>query len=96
MLWADPKSETGRISAAETDRSHLEQQIELHRCDVTHKLDKTGRPYSLAFTKTTGSFERRRKQYEVDQALLKTVNDLLTPSLPAGKRKPIPSVRKKR
>ena len=71
---ADPNSANGRIAAPEQTRYHVLGEIDRYRCDVAHKLDKTGRPYSLVFTKTKGSYEQRLKRYAADQKLLERVN----------------------
>lgn len=76
-ILAAPNEATGRIHAREDMRSHLITTISRHQCDVTHKLEKTGSPYALVFTKTDGSYQRRLKRYCADQELLETVNDLL-------------------
>jgi hypothetical protein len=78
QILADPLAATGRIPAREDARSHLISMIHKHQCDVTHKLEKKGSPYSLVFTKTNGSFERRMKRYVADRELLKTVHSLLS------------------
>jgi hypothetical protein len=67
---ADPAKEVGRITAAESARGHLISNIDQHRCDVKHTLERKGRPYSLVLTKTNGSFERAVKRYEDDRRLL--------------------------
>lgn len=67
---ADPDHEVGRISAREDTRQHLIGMIGRHQCDVEHALERKGSPYSLVFTKTTGSYERAVKRYEKDRGLL--------------------------
>ena len=66
---ASPASEVGRIPAKEESRRHLIDSINKHRCDITHKLEKTGSPYSLVLKKTTGSYERALKRFETDCSL---------------------------
>ena len=73
---ADPKAEIGRIPAADDKRRHVIQQIERHRSDVRHGLERTGRPYSLVLTKTTGSYDRAMKRYEKDRHLLRELRSL--------------------
>ena len=70
---ADPTAEATRIPAREDMRAHLIGEIGRHQCDVKYTLERTGRPYSLALTKTTGAFERAAKQYKADQDLLKSL-----------------------
>jgi hypothetical protein len=77
-ILADPSAARGRIAAPEGDRSHLINIIERNECDVSHRLEKTGRPFSLVLTKTNGSFKRRVQRYHADQKLLEKVNELLS------------------
>lgn len=76
-ILAAPDEAGGRIHAREDMRSHLITMISRHQCDVTHKLEKTGSPYALVFTKTDGSYKRRAQRFVADQKLLETVNELL-------------------
>lgn len=76
-ILAAPDESGGRIHAREEMRSHLVTMISRHQCDVTHKLEKTGSPYALVFTKTDGSYKRRAQRFVADQKLLETVNELL-------------------
>jgi hypothetical protein len=45
-----------------------------NECDVQQALDRTGRPYALVLTKTTGSFERAVQRFEEDLQLLKALH----------------------
>jgi hypothetical protein len=76
-ILAAPDEAGGRIHAREDMRSHLITMISRHQCDVMHKLEKTGSPYALVFTKTDGSFKRRAQRFVADKKLLETVNELL-------------------
>ncbi|MCE9565930.1 MAG: 2OG-Fe(II) oxygenase [Planctomycetes bacterium] len=67
---ADARHEIGRIPAREDLRQHLIRTIDQHQCDVKHKLERKGSPYSLVLTKTTGSFDRAVKRFEDDRRLL--------------------------
>ncbi len=62
--------EVGRIAARENARRHLIGMIASHQCDVKHKLERKGSPYSLVLTKTRGSYDRALKRYKADQKLL--------------------------
>lgn len=75
---ADPQAATGRIPARDDRRGHLLSEVRAHDCDVTYKLEKTGSPYALVFTKTDGSFKRRADRYAADLKLLGTVQELLS------------------
>ncbi|QDU24211.1 2OG-Fe(II) oxygenase [Urbifossiella limnaea] len=68
---ADPAAGVGRIPAGEDSRRHVIQQVERHRSDVTHRLERTGRPYTLVLTKTTGSYDRAVQRYKTDCRLLR-------------------------
>ncbi|MGE5192760.1 MAG: 2OG-Fe(II) oxygenase [Deltaproteobacteria bacterium] len=76
-LLADPNAATGRVPARADARDHLTREAARHKCDVTCKLERRGSPYALVFTKTTGSFERRKKRYAADRKLLQTVRSLV-------------------
>jgi hypothetical protein len=67
---ADPANKVGRIPAREDIRQHLIGMIDRHQCDVAYALERTGSPYSLVLTKTSGSFERSVKRFEADRRLL--------------------------
>lgn len=67
---ADPTNEVARIPAREDRRQHLISILNQHQCDVTHKLECKGSPYSLVLTKTLGSHERAVKRFEDDCRLL--------------------------
>jgi hypothetical protein len=66
----DPAQRVGRFPIRKERRQHLHQQIEGHQCDCTHVTERIGSPQTLVCTKTQASYERRQKQYEVDQQLL--------------------------
>src|SRR5262249_6887403 len=67
---ADPPDRDGSIPAREGLRQHLIGIIDRHQCDVKYALERTGSPYSLVLTKTTGSFDRALKRFEADRRLL--------------------------
>ena len=66
----DPAERVGRFPLNKQRRRHLHQQIDKHRCDIKHVTERKGSPQTLVCTKTQDSYERRRKQYGVDQELL--------------------------
>jgi hypothetical protein len=66
----DPAERVGRFPLNKQRRQHLHQQIDKHRCDIEHVTERKGSPQTLVCTKTQDSYERRRKQYGVDQELL--------------------------
>ncbi len=66
----DPTERVGRFPMNKQRRQHLHQQIDKHRCDVTHVTERKGSPQTLVCTKTQESYERRRRQYSDDQGAL--------------------------
>jgi hypothetical protein len=67
---ADAANKVGRIAAREDLRRHVIGMISQHQCDVTHALERLRSPYSLVLTKTTGSYERAVRRYQLDLNLL--------------------------
>lgn len=61
-----PGQPVWRFKAAQAERSHVEDSIRRHRCDLDPTTDKQGRPYTLVCTKNQASFERRVSQRERD------------------------------
>ncbi len=70
---ADPTIEVARIRASEDDRSHLITAMHRHQSDAKHDLDRTGRPFTLVLTKTSGSYARAAKQFESNVELLSSL-----------------------
>jgi hypothetical protein len=66
----DPAQRVGRFPLRKERRQHLHQQIDRHRCDLTHVTERVGSPQTLVCTKTQASYERRLQQYDVDNRLL--------------------------
>ncbi len=66
----------GRFPLNKQRRQHLHRQIDQHRCDCTHVTERKGSPQTLVCTKTQHSYERSRKQYEVDQVVLAELEKL--------------------
>ena len=50
----DPAQRVGRFPL----RQHLHQQIDRHRCDLTHVTEHVGSPQTLVWTKIQASYER--------------------------------------
>src|SRR5207244_2479924 len=78
----DPDERTYRLTAAQDRRSHVEDKIRHHHCDVDCKTEERGRPYTLVCTKNTASYQARLKKYHEDQKHLATVR-AIEKSLPA-------------
>ena len=63
-------------------RKHLHRQIESCRLDMSHVIERRGRPYTLVCTKDRRSHERRLAEYAGDIETMRS----LTRFMPAGKR----------
>ncbi|MGF1548637.1 MAG: 2OG-Fe(II) oxygenase [Thiotrichales bacterium] len=59
---ANPHQETWAFCAAERRRGDLEHAARHANADVTMTTERKGRPYTLHFTKTQASYERRVRQ----------------------------------
>ncbi len=54
------------IKSAERNRSHVEQMVQRHRCDLDLSTETRGRPYTLVCTKNQASYGRRMLQRQQD------------------------------
>jgi hypothetical protein len=72
----NPAERVGRFPMAKQRRQHLHRQIDQHHLDCTHVTERKGSPQTLVCTKTQNSYERSRKQYEVDQIVLAELDKL--------------------
>ena len=59
-------------------RQHLHQQLDSTKADVTHKTEETGSPHTLIITKTNASYENDIKRRQQEQALLASLQCLLS------------------
>ncbi len=73
---ADPNLRECRFPLNKERRRHLHGIIDLHRCDLQHVTERTGRPFTLICTKTTASWKRARKIYKRDLKNLSKIIDL--------------------
>ena len=73
----DPAERVGRFPLNKQRRQHLHRQIDQHGCDCTHVTERKGSPQTLLCTKTQNSYERRRKQFGVDQVVLAELEKLV-------------------
>jgi hypothetical protein len=73
----DPVERVGRFPMNKQRRQHLHRQIDQHGCDCTHVTERKGSPQTLVCTKTQNSYERSRKQFEVDQVVLAELEKLV-------------------
>jgi predicted 2-oxoglutarate/Fe(II)-dependent dioxygenase YbiX len=72
----DPAQRVARFALRKDRRQHLHQQIDKHRCDLTHVTERKGSPQTLVCTKTQNSYERRLNQWNVDKKLLAEMESL--------------------
>lgn len=63
---ADPLRQLWLFKAAQTYRSHVEDSIRNHRCDVDCETRRQGSPHGLLCTKNQASYELRRTQRQHD------------------------------
>ena len=59
-------------------RQHLQKQLDSIRADVTHRTEKTGSLHTLIITKTSASYESDIKKRQQEQALLASLQQLLS------------------
>jgi hypothetical protein len=78
----DPREPLHRFSIKQDRRTHLEQQIREHKCDLDLKTEKTRSPHTLVCTKNSVSYRKRLKTYHQDQEHLAMVRSIQE-SLPA-------------
>ena len=70
MFLHDPAAESTSIRGLKQDLENLDRTISKQRLDVTTRLDRSTRPFSLIVTKTTASYHRAVEQYQSDLKLL--------------------------
>jgi hypothetical protein len=66
----DPAARVGRFPLRKDRRQHLHRIIDGRQCDCTHVTERKGSPQTLVCTKTQASYQRRRKQFDSDLAML--------------------------
>jgi predicted 2-oxoglutarate/Fe(II)-dependent dioxygenase YbiX len=84
----DPTLRVARFPLRKDRRQHLHQQIDKHKCDCTHVTDRKGSPQTLVCTKTRASYERRLKQYEIDNKLMAELQAMKGSKRSAAAKKP--------
>ena len=67
-----------KLSTNLSRRQHLHQQLDSTKADVTHKTEETGSPHTLIITKTNASYENDIKRRQQEQALLASLQCLLS------------------
>lgn len=65
---ADPRRSEWTLKAAQEHRSHVEESIRRHQCDLVHETVRRGSPHSLVCHKNQASFKRRVAQRQKDLA----------------------------
>ena len=59
-------------------RQHFHEQLDSTRADVTYRIETTGSPHTLIITKTNASYENNIKKCQQEQALLASLQHLLS------------------
>lgn len=72
----DPAESMHRFRAVQDRRSHLENEIGVHKCDLTYTTDRKGSPHTLVCTKTTASFDAKLKTYREDLEYLSALQTI--------------------
>jgi 2OG-Fe(II) oxygenase superfamily len=69
----DPQEAVHRFSMRQDRRSHLEQMIRQHKCDLDFTTERTRSPHTLVCTKNQASYQAELKTYRQDQQSLAAV-----------------------
>jgi hypothetical protein len=72
----DPRESVHRFSVRQDRRSHLENAIRQHKCDLDLRTEERGSPHTLVCTKNTASYQERLKTYHQDRDRLATVRSI--------------------
>lgn len=76
----DPQEQVHRFRVRKERRQHLHQQIDAHRCDMTHVTDRRGSPQTLVCTKNRASYERQQQQFDNNVRLLAALRGIAVAS----------------
>ncbi|MEK7991141.1 MAG: 2OG-Fe(II) oxygenase [Thiotrichaceae bacterium] len=76
VFLRSPSEKEYRFKVRKARRQHLHQEINKHKCDMTHETERSGSPQTLVCVKTYLSYERLRLQWEQDKALLAELHQL--------------------
>ena len=68
-----PQESVHRFSMRQDRRSHLEEKIRQHKCDVDCTTERTRSPHTLVCTKNKASYQAELKTYHQDQESLAAV-----------------------
>jgi hypothetical protein len=72
----NPSEKAHNFRVKKERRQHLHQQIDGHKCNMSHQTTRTGSPYTLVCTKNYSSYDKRQTQWELDKKLLKELQKL--------------------
>jgi hypothetical protein len=72
----DPHEQVHRFPVREDRRRHLHHIIDRHHCDLDHKTERRGSPYTLVCTKNTRSYQERVKKFHQDQEHLAALRSI--------------------
>jgi hypothetical protein len=63
----NPQESVHRFRAVQNRRSHLEDCIRQHHCDLECRTEKRGSPHTLVCTKTAASYQEKVRTYHQNQ-----------------------------
>jgi len=69
----DPSEAVHRFSIRQDRRSHLEEKIRQHKCDLDFTTERNRSPHTLVCTKNKASYQEELKTYRQDQEHLAAV-----------------------
>jgi 2OG-Fe(II) oxygenase superfamily len=69
----DPSEAVHRFSMRQDRRSHLEEKIRQHKCDLDFTTERNRSPHTLVCTKNKASYQEELKTYRQDQQHLAAV-----------------------
>jgi hypothetical protein len=72
----DPRESVFRFRARQDRRTHLENTIRGHRCDLDLKTERGSSPHTLVCTKNKASYQEKLREYHSYQEHLATVRSI--------------------
>ncbi len=76
----NPDAQGCRFPVRKDRRRHLHNQIDAHHCDLSHKTERSGSPYTLVCTKNRKSYEKKVLRFESDTQLLAELRSYADPT----------------
>jgi hypothetical protein len=75
-LWLIPHASTHTLARPQHERDLLEHWIKIDHLDLTHKTEKTGRPYRLVCQKNSQSYHVALALRKADQIQLENLHHI--------------------